>query len=410
MKYLLTILFLFAISAVEAKTIIVGKNQVVSSLRKGIEMAVAGDTIILKKGTYREGNIILNKSISLIGLENPILDGENKYEILTVSGRNILIKGIHFVNSGYSSMYDFASIKVIDAHSVIVENNTIDLAYFAIHVDNSTDCTISNNLIRGKSKSEQTSGNGIHLWKCDRMLVKENIVSGQRDGIYFEFVTNSTIVSNTSFQNIRYGLHFMFSNNDSYTGNLFKENGAGVAVMYSHHVSMVQNTFEHNWGPTAYGIFLKEISDASIDRNKFLKNTVGIVMEGTNRITAQRNLFKSNGWALRIQASCDNNSIHHNNFIGNTFDVATNGTRMLNEFYQNYWDRYEGYDLNRDSIGDIPFHPVSLYSMVIEQNSNALLLLRSFIISLFDRAEKAIPSLTPEHLRDAKPLMKPLPL
>lgn len=410
MKTLLTILFLFSVHIALANTIVVGKDQVVTSLRKAIDLAQPRDTIILKSGTYREGNILITKSISLIGLEKPVLDGENKYEILTISGSNILIKGIHFVNSGYSSMNDYAAIGLIDARDVVVENNTIERAYFAIHVANARNCIISNNIIRGVAKTEQTSGNGIHLWKCDGMIVKENTVTGQRDGIYFEFVTNSTISRNTSYNNIRYGLHFMFSNNDTYTENLFKDNGAGVAVMYSHHVNMLGNTFEHNWGPNAYGILLKEISDATIHRNRFVKNTVGIVMEGTNRINAGMNLFTGNGWALRIQASCDNNSIHHNNFVGNTFDIATNGTMMLNEFNKNYWDRYEGYDLNKDQIGDIPFHPVSLYSMVIEQNSNALLLLRSFVVTLFDRAEKAIPSLTPEHLKDDQPLMKPIAL
>ncbi len=410
MKALLPILSVLIFSIVHANTIVVGKDQVVTSLRKAIELARPNDSILLKKGTYREGNIIINKPISLIGVEHPVLDGENKYEILTVSGTGIVIKGIHFLNSGYSSMNDYASIKVIDADAVLLENNIIEHAYFAIHVANSRNCTISNNLIKGTPKTEQTSGNGIHLWKCDKMIIKENVVTGQRDGIYFEFVTNSIVSGNTSFSNIRYGLHFMFSNDDIYIENLFKDNGAGVAVMFSHHVSMLSNTFEHNWGPSAYGIFLKEISDAIIHRNKFIMNTVGIVMEGTNRINAQMNLFLNNGWALRVQASCEDNSIHHNNFIGNTFDVATNGTMMLNKFYKNYWDRYDGYDLNRDRIGDVSFHPVSMYSMVIEQNSNALLLLRSFIISILDRVEKAIPSLTPEQLKDDQPLMKPLPL
>ena len=180
--------------------------------------------------------------------------------------------------------------------------------------------------------------------------------------------------------------------------------------MYSNHVHMIGNRFEHNWGTNAYGILLKEISDATIEKNNFIENTVGILMESTNRIEAQRNQFSNNGWALRIQASCDQSIIHHNNFQGNTFDVATNGTLMLNKFYNNYWDRYEGYDLNKDQVGDVPFHPVSMYSMVIEQNSNALLLLRSFIVSILDKAEKAIPSLTPENLVDEKPLMKPIAL
>ena len=210
------------------------------------------------------------------------------------------------------------------------------------------------------------------------------------------------IAGNNSHHNIRYGLHFMFSNNDSYTDNIFKENGAGVAVMYSHHVLMLGNTFDLNWGPNAYGILLKEISDGQIMRNRFIRNTVAILMESSNRIQVSQNTFQGNGWSLRIQASCNENTVFHNNFTGNTFDVATNGTLMLNKFQYNYWDKYEGYDINRDDIGDIPYHPVSLYSMVIEQNPQALVLLRSFMVSLLDRAEKAIPSLTPEHMMDEK--------
>jgi nitrous oxidase accessory protein len=129
------------------------------------------------------------------------------------------------------------------------------------------------------------------------------------------------------------------------------------------------------------------------------------MMEGTNRIDVQRNIFSNNGWALKVQASCSENKFQYNNFLTNTFDVATNGTMMLNHFFRNYWDKYGGYDRNRDKIGDIPYHPVSMYAMVIEQNPNTLLLLRSFMVSLLERAEKAIPSLTPENLFDEQPLM-----
>ncbi|MFL5808538.1 MAG: nitrous oxide reductase family maturation protein NosD [Flavisolibacter sp.] len=408
MKQIITILFLFTSHILIANTIVVGKDQVVTSLRKGVAMALDGDTILLKKGIYKEGNMVITRSIRLIGVDLPVLDGENKYEILTVSGTRIIIKGIHFKNSGYSSMNDYASINLVDATYVVLENNTIEHAYFAIHIGNTTNSIISNNIIIGTPKTEQTSGNGIHLWKCDSMIVEGNDVQGHRDGIYFEFVTNSTISDNNSHANIRYGLHFMFSNNDAYIENTFKENGAGVAVMYSHHVVMHSNVFEYNWGPNAYGLLLKEISDATIIKNQFLQNTVGILMESTNRIDVQLNSFSNNGWAMRIQASCNENEIRYNNFRGNSFDVATNGTMMLNKFSNNYWDKYEGYDMNRDDVGDVPYHPVSMYSMVIEQNPNALILMRSFMVSLLDKAEKAIPSLTPENLIDEEPLMRAL--
>lgn len=406
-------LFIFSIvvsNMAIAKTIIVGNNQPVRSLKKAIELAKDKDTILLQAGTYREGSITLTKSLTIIGQNSPVLYGENKYETLLLSGKNIFVKGIHFRNSGYSAMNDFASIKLVDCSHVTLEGNSIFDSYFAIHISNSSFTIVRNNTIKGSPKSEQMTGNGIHLWKSDHAVIENNNVQGHRDGIYFEFVTFSTIRNNWSEKNIRYGLHFMFSNDDTYLNNTFRNNGAGVAVMYSKKVRMENNHFEQNWGPSAYGILLKDISDSYILHNTFLRNTVGIHLEGTSRIEIEKNIFRENGWALKVQASCENNSFYKNNFTSNSFDVGTNGSISLNKFYNNYWDKYDGYDINKDGIGDIPYHPVSMYSMIVEQNPYALMLFRSFTVQLLDKAEKAIPSLTPENLTDEKPMMKQIKL
>lgn len=407
MKFFCVILFLSVASITSANTIIVGSNQSVRSLKKAIEIAHDKDSILILPGIYKEGGIVLTKSLAIIGQPNTILDGENKYEILLISGKNILIKGIQFRNSGYSALNDFASIKLVDCSNVILQNNNILNAYFAIHVSNSSFVTIRNNTITGSPKSEQLTGNGIHLWKSNNALIENNHVQGHRDGIYFEFVTSSTIQNNRSESNIRYGIHFMFSNDDNYLNNIFHNNGAGVAVMYSKKVRMEGNYFEQNWGPSAYGILLKDISDSYILHNTFLKNTVGIHMEGSSRMNIEKNIFKENGWAIKVQASCEDNNFYRNNFMGNSFDIGTNGSISLNKFYNNYWDKYEGYDINKDGTGDVPYHPVSMYSMIIEENPFALMLFRSFTVQLLDKAEKAIPSLTPENLADEKSMIKP---
>lgn len=254
------------------------------------------------------------------------------------------------------------------------------------------------------------SGNGIHCWKSDSMTISGNRVSGHRDGIYFEFVTHSLIEKNISASNNRYGLHFMFSHNNTYKSNTFRKNGAGVAVMFTRNVTMLDNLFEENWGDAAYGILLKEISDSRIEHNRFVNNTTAIYMEGASRINVSRNAFTGNGWALKIQASCMDNHVSNNNFTGNTFDVATNGSLVLNVFNGNYWDKYEGYDLNRDRKGDVPYHPVSMYAMIIERYPPSMLLFRSFMVTLLEKAERVIPSLTPEALKDDAPLMKPIVL
>ena len=92
--------------------------------------------------------------------------------------------------------------------------------------------------------------------------------------------------------------------------------------------------------------------------------------------------------------------------MGNTFDIATNGMSTSNYFSHNYWDKYQGYDLNRDKIGDVPYRPVSLYSLVVERVPSAIMFLRSFIVDLMDRMEKVIPSFTPEMLKDDNPVLR----
>jgi len=410
MRYFLTIIFITAHFSSFGNTIIVGPDQPIRSVKKAIAAAKEKDTILVKAGWYREGSITITKSLILIGENNTILDGEKKYEILLISANNVVVKGIQFLNSGYSAMNDFASIKLVDCSNVLIENNIIRHSYFAIHVSNTTHAIIRSNKITGIPTSEQLTGNGIHLWKSKNSVIENNNVQGHRDGIYFEFVTQSQIRNNLSEKNIRYGLHFMFSNDDNYLGNTFRNNGAGVAVMYSKRVRMEKNHFEENWGASAYGILLKDITDSHITFNTFLKNTIGVYMEGSSRIEIQKNSFKNNGWAIKVQASCDDNVFHHNNFTGNSFDVGTNGTMVLNKFYNNYWDKYDGYDMNKDGIGDISYHPVSMYSIIIEQNPTTLMLFRSFMVSLLDKAEKAIPSLTPENLFDDTPMMKMLKL
>lgn len=410
MKKLFLIISLFCSITLFSRTLVVGMGQHYNTIANALEEAKNGDTILVKKGIYKINGLVIKKSVTLLGEDYPELNGVSKYEILTIIGQRIKIQGFSFVNSGYSSVNDLAAIKLINSSNVTICNNRLTQTYFGIHVSNSEYFTISYNALIGTTRTEQTSGNGIHLWKCSHALIENNSISGHRDGIYFEFVTNSLIRNNTSESNIRYGLHFMFSHNNTYANNQFKKNGSGVAIMYSHQVIMVNNVFEQNWGSASYGILLKEISDSRIEHNTFYKNTIGLHLEGTTRIIIRYNTFKENGWAAKVQASCSDNDFNNNNFLSNTFDIGTNGTLVLNHFDGNYWDKYEGYDLNKDGRGDVPYHPVSMYSMVIEQNPNSVILLRSFMVTLLDKVEKAAPALTPENLIDTKPYMNPIRL
>lgn len=390
-----------------ATTIRVGQSEKITSIKLAIAEANPGDTVLILPGLYRERNIILQKSIVLLGKDYPVLDGENEFEILTVHTQGAVIQGLKFINTGIASIEDKAAIKILESKNLKILNNKFENTFFGIYLANSSHSWIENNELRSDAESEHQIGNGIHLWKCEYITIDNNKIKGHRDGIYFEFVTNSLITNNYSEGNMRYGLHFMFSNNDEYRNNTFIDNGAGVAVMYTKGVKMVGNKFIHNWGSSSYGLLLKDIRDSFISKNEFIENSVGIFMEGSSRNQLLENEFSRNGYAVKLQASCDDNVFHQNNFRQNTFDITTNGSLVLNKIESNYWDRYEGYDLNRDLVGDVPYRPVSMYGMIVERMPTAVLLWRSFLVFLLDRAEKAIPVITPENLMDTLPSMTP---
>lgn len=410
MKILLTIFFLtFNLFAI-ASTLEVGVGTQFKSIKSAIISAKEGDVILITKGVYAEGEILIDKPLTIRGIGFPVIDGKGKSQIIRVEANGVVIEGLDVRNAGYSSSYDWAAIKVVNSKNVVVRNNQFSNNSSGVYFQNVSYSEISGNQVQGNSTDEVESGNAIHCWKSDHLRIVDNSLTKHRDGLYFEFVTASLIQNNRSFKNLRYGIHFMFSNDDTYIKNTFRSNGSGVAVMFSKNVIMRYNRFEENWGSAAYGILLKEIQGGAVEHNTFLKNTIGIYMEGTSRIMVSKNTFKSNGWAMRVQASCDDNTITQNNYLGNTFDVGTNGTMQLNKFISNYWDKYEGYDLNKDGYGDIHYQPVSLYSMIVEKMPSASILLRSFMVTLMDKAERLIPGITPVELKDDKPLMKPLSL
>ena len=392
-------------------TVSFGQNLIVSpegdvtTLRQAMALANDGQRIVMQPGVYIEHDLDIDKSVHIEGTGEVIIDGDEN-SILRITADSVVLTGLTFRNVGTSFVDDRAAVKVDGAHHCHIENNRFDDTFFAVYLAKSAHCSILNNRIQGAKSSESRSGNGIHLWYSKNAHIAGNTVRGHRDGIYMEFVEDSEIIDNLSEHNMRYGLHFMFSDRCSYRNNTIKENDAGVAVMYSKNVEMEGNTFEGNWGSAAYGLLLKDITDSRIVDNAFLSNTIGIYAEGSNRMEVSGNRFARNGWALKLMANSIENVFSGNQFESNTFDVATNSRQTYSRFDGNYWDKYQGYDLDHDGVGDVPFRPVRLFSLLTEQNEPAIILLNSFFVDLLDAAERILPALTPDTLIDEHPAME----
>ena len=402
----LTVLLFLMGTSLWAKTIEVCASCEVKTIKGGIAIAAEYDTLLIKKGTYKEFNIVVDKPLTLLGQEFPIIDGEDQGEIITIISDNVTVDGLFIINVGTSYTSDYAAIRVVKSKNFLIQNVVLEKLFFGIYLEKSQNGRVFHNNIIGDAVEEFNSGNGIQLWYCQNIEVEQNIVQHVRDGIYLEFSDNITIKNNTSSDNIRYGLHFMFSNDDVYEGNIFENNGAGVAVMFSKKIKMLDNTFRKNWGTASFGLLLKEINDAEISGNTFEENTIGINIEGSNRIVYKNNGFIKNGWAVKVRGACYTNSFINNNFLYNSFDISYNSKLNDNVFKKNYWSSYTGYDLDKDGIGDVPYRPVKLFSYIVNRTPETIVLLRSLFMDIIDFSERVSPVFTPDNLLDAMPLMK----
>ena len=406
MKFL--IFFLLIISSnLQAETITVCETCTYKIISKAIEIAQDGDIVLVKKGVYKETNIIVNKAITIKGENNPIIDGEGKQEsIFAIVANDFTIAGFTLKNVGMSYIKEIAGVFIGQGKNFTIKECNFENVFYAFIIQKAKYGLIQDNKIYGNAVDETSSGNGIHIWKSKNIRIEGNTIESMRDGIYLEFVEKSSISNNRSINNIRYGLHFMFAHHNKFNNNEFKNNGAGVAVMFSKFIHMHHNTFHFNWGSASYGLLLKEINDATIENNYFDQNTIGINVDGCNRINYSNNHFVRNGWAIKFNGGCYNNIFEYNNFLHNSFDLSYNSKLNNNKFEANYWSEYTGYDLDKDGIGDVVYRPVKLFSYIVNQTPETLILLRSLFIDIINFSEKVSPVFTPDNLVDKKPIMR----
>jgi nitrous oxidase accessory protein len=408
LKHILFLLLAFTSYTLLSQTIAVCKTCPISTLKDAIKQAKDFDTILVKKGTYKEQNILVNKPLTIIGKNYPVIDGELKGEIITIVADNVTVDGLFIINVGTSYTEDYAAIRVRESKNFVIQNLVLEKLFFGIYIEKSRDGKVFHNKIIGDAVEEYNSGNGIQLWYSKNIQIEHNFVQHVRDGIYLEFSDDCLIKNNVSALNVRYGLHFMFSNDDTYQDNTFENNGAGVAVMFSKGIKMYNNIFKENWGTASYGMLLKEINDSEIIGNTFEDNTIGINIEGSNRINYKHNSFINNGWAIKVKGACYTNKFTKNNFLYNSFDIAYNSNVNDNVFDKNYWSSYTGYDLDKNGIGDVPYRPVKLFSYIVNRTPETIILLRSMFIDIIDFSEKVSPVFTPDDLLDNNPQIKKL--
>ena len=385
--------------------LIVDKNQSISEV---ILEASSRDTIYVEKGVYEE-NLTIDKSLTIIGKNNPVIRGDFKTHVILINADNTRIEGLTVSESGTRLMEDMACIRV-EADSVILHNNIITKPLHGIYIKGGNSIIITNNRIEGRlDLIPEDRGNGIHLWNSKNNLLKSNTILNVRDGIYFSFA-HQTQVSENHIHNVRYGLHYMYSDDNVFTNNIFENNVAGAALMYSQKIEFYKNIFARCRGFRAYGILYQSMDYSKAHHNLIIDNSRGVFFDNCNSNHFYNNDVVDNDLALHLMGNGENNSILQNNFINNlgslVMDVKKTSTLWAGESGGNYWTSYKGYDLDGDGWGDVPHTIQNVFQVLESEIPEIRFYLHSPSAEILELAEQALPILELGLEKDDAPLMK----
>ena len=409
-SYISVLVFLTAIStsiAVSAETVhVVSPKGPFTSISQAILSAKSGDTIRVNGGTYNE-HIIVDKTLNLIGIDEPNIDGGGKGTVVLIKAPGVTFKGFHVSGSGESLTVEDTGIVLDSAQGSIIEDNYLHDVLFGIYLKNSSGTLIRNNTIVGKDLPIPVRGDGIRLWYSSKTKILDNTITGARDLVMWW--SGDTLIKGNKIEQGRYGLHYMYSDNNVFEDNLFIGNYVGGFLMYSNNIEFHYNIFALNQGPaTGYGIGFKDLDDIVASENLFIDNRIGIYMDNSPHSvdswnTLEDNVIAFNDIGISLMPSIQRNIIVSNSFIDNVEQVEVRGGGVLagNRWFEenkgNYWSDYRGYDEDKDGIGEIPYKAESLFEGLIDSNP----VLRIFIYSPVAQAI--------ELASDAFPVMKPAP-
>ncbi len=383
-----------------------------AQLQVRIDRAQDGDTLVVDGGTFVE-NIVIAKKVHLIGKGSPVLRGTGKGSIVTILSPQCTLSGFMIEHCGNMLVNEDAGI-LIKSNNNTIRDNTLSDILFGIYLLKSDSNNISRNIVTGrKSLTQGERGSGIHLWNSNYNILERNIVSETRDGFYIQNA-NHTLIQDNEVHHLRYGLHYMYADSNTFLRNIFRDNVAGAAIMFTRGIVMKHNIFLRNRGFASYGMLLQDCHFCTADSNIISDNVTGIFFESSTNNLFRNNIIARNDLALEMFQNAVHNTFTGNNFIDNLNPLTIVG-RRTESFWNmngrgNYWSSYTGYDMDTNGIGDIPMKIENVFSYLESKNSNVRLYLYSPASQALAVSSKAFPILDVSGECDQWPLIEPVPL
>jgi parallel beta-helix repeat protein len=281
-----TILVLIFVGTASARTWIVDDDGGgdFSGIQEAINNASAGDTILVHSGVYYEP-VYVNKSVTLKGIGQPVVDANGSGSAFTLNADGITLEGFNATNSGrlWVSLWIGTGITVVSSNNTITGNNVCNNKNDGIDLFPSS----NNNTITGNT----FVNNGLTVFDSYQNTVEDNTVNG-KPLVYLEDASDYTVedagqvilvnctnitVENLELTNTSVGIGLLNTEDSKVLNNTVSNNGDGISLWNSYNNSITGNNVNGN---KMYGISLPHSSNNTIIGNSFVN--CGLLVWGSD--------------------------------------------------------------------------------------------------------------------------------
>lgn len=367
-----------------------------------------GETLRLGAGTYRGPIALRTPHVTIVSDVGATISGGGAGSVVVIEAEGVTVRGLRIEHSGNSYEQVDAGISIRSTADVRLENNVIEDCLFGVDISGSRRISVTGNRISSKALDLGLRGDGIRIWASEDVEILRNLWSDTRDIV--SWYSKRVRFEDNEGTRSRYSLHSMYSNDLFIKNNFFHENSVGIFLMYGQGTTVLNNRVQSSLGSTGIGLGMKETSGVYAQGNSFLYCATGILVDNSPWLPASRNWFVKNQIAFNQSGVLFSNDREGNEFRanvlrGNALDADTesrSGSRSL--WIDNAWDRYDGFDENRDGVGDTPY-VVKKYADILTSSDPAAGFFRhSPVLVLIEVIARLIPTTDPAViLKDERP-------
>ncbi len=381
------------------------------ALQAAVDAAPPGATLRLAPGEHL-GPITIRRPLTLAGPRSAVVRSDGRGTTIDVLADDVTLSGFTIHGSGDRPDLTDAAVHV-RGDDVRVEGLRIVAALFGVAAERSRRVAVVGNEIVGDPATPVgLRGDGVRLWETHDSRIEGNTLDHGRDVVVW-YASNNRVIGNV-VRDGRYGTHLMYSDGTTIEDNRYAGNVVGVFIMYSRDVKVRRNLLAYT-SDLGMGLGAKDSGGLVVEDNRCVRNETGLYLDGSPFRPEDANVFRGNRFEL-----CETAVVLHSSQVRNTFEdnafranreqvrVEGRGDALGVDWKRNYFDDYEGYDFDRDGLGDVPYESRSFSNRAIGKRPELAFFRGTPALGLLDMVGRVFPLFQPSPvLVDPSPRMAP---